>query len=75
MPYRIIGAAEDPSDPAPVWLAVNGSAVETLDPRPQGARLVFEGLSGAAPVLEVTHYGPGELTLAEPVIVYDNAET
>jgi hypothetical protein len=54
-----------------VWLAVGGSAVKTLDPRPEGARLVFEGLAGAAPALEVTHYGPGELTLSEPVIVYD----
>ena len=72
-PYRAIGEAEDPADPAPVLLGVAGSDApgRTLDPAKAGARITVGGLAVTGPALRVTHFGVGELRLADIDIVFD----
>lgn len=72
LPYRVIGDAVDPADPAPIQIAVPGTAaVQMIDPVPKGARFTLTGLATAAPSLAITHLACGDIELADIDIVFD----
>lgn len=73
LPVRQIGQAPDTAIPAPVTLAVAGTAAtRSIDPLPGGARVTLDGFAAADPTLRLTRLGAGELTLSAVDVVYDS---
>lgn len=71
LPYRVVGAAGNRADPAPLNLSAGAAIPQPVDPIPTGGRIVMTGLATPTPDLIVTHLSGGQIGISDIDIIFD----